>query len=359
MEALLHIGMHKTGTTSIQRTLGSLPSLGERHFYVDLGPPNHSVPLFQMFALAPHTHPALARRGVSAEQARAEGAALRESVSAQLRAAGPHRTPVFSGEDMSSTSVEILRGLRDFLAAHGYRAAVRAYVRPAAGFISSSFQQRLKVEPIRFSAEDNYPGYRRRFEPVESVFGRDAIRYWLFDPAQLAGGNAVTDFCQRCGLPLPPPEAIVRANESLSRTAVALLYLQKHHAPPEEPGPEAVRLLRRIQRVLQGIAGPRFVLGAALVEPVLREHAGDLAWMTERLPGADLGGLAQEGPEAVQSEAHLIELGLAAMREQAARLGMPRPIREPADIDRVMRRLLREMAQARRQAQSDASPAPG
>ena len=53
---------------------------------------------------------------------------------------------------------------------------VIAYVRPPVSFMASAFQQAVRVEGRTDRRSRFWPGYRERFEKLDTVFGRENVR---------------------------------------------------------------------------------------------------------------------------------------------------------------------------------------
>ena len=74
----LHIGMHKTGTTSIQNTLAKYLNTGP-FVYADMSPyDNHSVAVYTLFSERPLMHPIHQRRKTAASELLKEKDALEQ-----------------------------------------------------------------------------------------------------------------------------------------------------------------------------------------------------------------------------------------------------------------------------------------
>src|SRR5688572_8550857 len=107
---IIHIGMHKTGSTSLQRSLHGFRN--DRFVYADLSrDPNHSLAIFSAFSANParhHLHSTRDEAGVSSyiRQVRKE---LERSISA-----AHGRTLLISGEDIGVLPARDLVQLRDF-----------------------------------------------------------------------------------------------------------------------------------------------------------------------------------------------------------------------------------------------------
>lgn len=312
---IVHVGMHKTGSTSIQQSLDGFED--DRFVYAALGADaNHSLPVFSLFsdrAERHHLHRAAGR----------EGAALRAFNNGILadfersiaRAAG--RTLVVSGEDIGVLRPLELERLRRFLEARFDDYRIVAYVRSPGGFIVSAFQQRVKGGALnKLSPELLYRNFRNAFGKLDEVFGRDRVDLWKFDPKAFPGGCAVRDFCSRIGIAFPE-DRIVRMNESLSRHAVATLYayrvLAESRGWPPMRGPEAARIGALLP-------GERFRFSPEVLRPVLESNRADIEWMEERL-GASLGEDFEDRPGDVRAVDDLLAPDPEAVRMLLGLLG--------------------------------------
>lgn len=167
---------------------------------------------------------------------------------------------------------------------------------------------------VAFGVRESWPNYRWRFEKLDRVFGRENVTLRVFDPAALAGGDVVSDFCELAGIPLVPGQ-IQRVNESLSLEARALLYLQRSRGDGMVAGfPGAPARNERFIAALSRFGNTRLQLAPTLLEPILEEKRADLEWMEERL-GLPLVDEVPEGGVQVESEAHLAEIGHRAAAE--------------------------------------------
>lgn len=223
---ILHVGMHKTGTTSIQRSLQDLSRARAR--YVQLGGSNHTVPIVTAFSSDP-TQMGMHRR---AGRDAGELAVLKEKTLERLRSelslAGEFDKFVISGEGIVALAPPALRALRSTLVAQVPRVQVFAYVREPVGYSVSAFQQRVKSGGAghRLAQAD----YRKKFERFINVFGRENFSVRVFSRDRLKDGSVVADFCATWGLPYDPRQE-VRTNESISEPVVKLLHLFNREGP--------------------------------------------------------------------------------------------------------------------------------
>lgn len=218
---MLHIGMHKTGSSSIQR---SLVGYDDGHaFYGRFARPNHSLPLHTVFAAEPARHHLWVREGLDEAAVARKRAEALDCLDRDLTRSD-RKVLVLSGEDVGVLTDDEKDRLVAHLRRHGAQVDVVAYVREPAAFTASSFQQGVRggsVLPLRRGTVR--PGYRRRLERfLELVPGAVTVR--AFERDRLAGGSVVQDFCEIAGLEFGrlTDETV---NESLSVAALKLLLV--------------------------------------------------------------------------------------------------------------------------------------
>jgi hypothetical protein len=277
---IVHIGMHKTGSSSIQRSLQNFEDA--KFLYADLGEdPNHSLAVYTVFATNPekhHLHRSAGRGPVAVREYADQVRSMLERSAAAARG----RTLVISGEDIGVLNQNELKALREFLEARFDNITIAGYIRPPASFMASSFQQLVKTASARwFDPQQLYREYQRSFGGFDSVFGRDRVKLWKFDPKSFPGACVVQDFGRRLGIAIPK-RRIVRVNESLSRGAVSALYTYAKFGSAlgaqSMRGPEGMRI-----GVALGDGADKFRFSGDLVRSVLNQKREDIAWMEARL----------------------------------------------------------------------------
>src|SRR5687767_5422200 len=111
--AILHVGMHKTGTTSIQRSLQDLSS--ERARYVQLGGSNHTAPIVTAFHDDPAELRFHRRSGREPEAVGNSREKIRERLDAELSRTAEFDKFVLSGEGIVVLPPPSLKELRSAL----------------------------------------------------------------------------------------------------------------------------------------------------------------------------------------------------------------------------------------------------
>lgn len=307
MKAIIHVGMNKTGSSSIQHTFARLKS--DRFHYVNWPAPNHSELFLLLFEDEDRLEAfhGFASRGETRADLLARRAVALSALQDEL-AAAPAPIVVFSGELISKSGYKnATRRLHEFFSNYCSDIKVIGYVRPPISFLTSAFQQKLKGGISHFDLHRVWPDYKEGFEKIDRVFGRENVSLKKFDPQSFAESDVVADFGHVIGI---EPADVQRVNESLSLEAVALLFVQRRFGRGFIKGfHKAPRANWEFVEVLRGIGTTRFGLAAALVDPVLQANAADLAWMEARL-----GESLSDGPPStgrlIGSEDELVALAL-------------------------------------------------
>ncbi len=300
---VIHIGMHKTGTTSIQK---SLHGFSDAAFcYAGLGSSsNHSVAMFSMFSGTPERHHSNSALAVDPARMTAFVRAVEQDLATAIHAAGA-RTLIVSGEDIGKLGAPELMRMRDRLRRDCEDIRIIGYVRPPGGFITSVFQQMVRSggRP-RFALQQVRPRYQRRFEKFDTLFGRDRVTLKLFDRQSLTGGDVVEDFCNTLGIALPR-ERIVISNESWPRQSVCLMFQYNRYCEDKGIRPMKGAEAKRLLALLPPLGQDRFTLAPALLEDLLAAQGDDIAWMEARL-GAPLSEVTMARADDIASEEDML-----------------------------------------------------
>lgn len=201
-QIILHVGLSKTGSTSIQancsRHASVLESVGIRYpkfEFEDCAFPNHAIPVALAFSDNPSQY-AMGIRRLLGERVNAATIYCKETFQAMLEAAGD--TLVLSSERIAGFKEADLANIRKLLSSHAGRLHVVVYVRSPFELLESTLQERAKagavVEPLAI------PGRAKaRYQNLHRVFS-SALEVVNFHEARVAPGGLVGDFLSRCGL---------------------------------------------------------------------------------------------------------------------------------------------------------------
>lgn len=291
---ILHIGMPKTGSSSIQETL---KTFNNGHCaYIQLGPRNHSdaaralsfekdrhsrlrLPLFapDLDGFEQRRHKLVNRLETFAETA-------------------PPRT-IFSAEAAYHFDTERFAKLTRILGQRFGRIHVVGYIRPPTSFIHSSFQQVIKTGRADFQIDA--PHYRRRLEKIDGAPFVDKVTLRHFDRGELQGGSVVQDFLALVGLDLPETEIIEEMNTGMSLETTCLLFFHNRLIPRPDSTAERMKDRLALVAALGRLPGRKLSLDPALWadQPI----ADDLDWVRSRT-GLDLSEPAPATAALIRSE---------------------------------------------------------
>ncbi|MBM2577574.1 hypothetical protein JQC91_14805 [Jannaschia sp. Os4] len=321
---LLHLGMDKTGSTSIQKAHGATLE----------GEVRWPAPALQLQRLLTRSYGG----------ARDEPDARDEVRALLARAARNGGTVVVSHEAMSRWRAHrIAEALQEWMPLFDRVEAI-AYLRAPLSYLASRTVERVKQWPLPDALAHERPRYRTRLAPWEEALGREAMTYALYDRAALAEGDVTADFAVRAGL--PPAETAVR-NPSPSREAVAVLAVYRA-AVGREPRRHGHAPLRRpAVLALDGFGTGRFRLAPGVLDGA-GDHAAQVAWAEARLDRPFPEDRAAEGfADADAILAYGAALG-GALRDWAATRVAPGDLPPDNDVPGLVEALRRASEAPRR-----------
>ncbi|MGA4533301.1 hypothetical protein ACPA1H_23470 [Ectopseudomonas chengduensis] len=284
---ILHIGMPKTGSTTLQNTFFEGIS-DPRVSYGRLPHPNQSGWLYSLFATNTqgyhflegfeiNTPEKLQAFRVKTEESLIEGF-LDSKCSIEL----------LSGEDLFHLDEEGIRRLRNFLDTYFEKIIVVAYVRPLKSFMESAFQQLVKYHGgSSFDFKGIYHPFKN-FKRYDEVFGIDNVKLLKFRPDCFPDGDIVLDFCEK--LNIEPMKAAQKVtNKSLSREAISILVTYNYHKKQKTDfGSLQVKVNYALVDVVRSIGNEKFLFTDTVVSEVINCFREDYDWMSERLEGFDV-----------------------------------------------------------------------
>jgi len=341
MKVIIHVGMHKTGSSSIQRTFAQLkhPDL-EYIEWARSG--NHSglfVLLFEEADKVGEYH-SFKSRGPDFQKTLPKlHRNWKHQVSKQLSKAG-NKTVIFSAEGISGPRFDSsVERLHDFFASWSRDILIIGYARPPAGFMASAFQQRLKGgHNTNLSQSVVPPTYRMRFEKIDTTFGKDRVTIKEFSAGRLVQGDVVQDFAQEISVAALPEDRIIRTNESLSLEAVALLYVQRQLGQGFVSGYNLAHAANNAFISSLGKIGTRkFAFSSKMLVPILEKERDDIAWMEERL-GHAFSDPGTDHKDAIDSLDDLVDIALGQFDAVQEVLG-EKAVNGPATTDNLVRAL--------------------
>lgn len=311
----IHVGMHKTGSTSVQTNLAKIKSpLNWRYIKVD-GRVNMNQSLYAMFSPSPHKYHWFAKRGMTEEQVTEKGKIYRQKLRKQIRKCKKENI-IISAEALSIINQRGITALAKFLKPLCDEIRVIGYVRPPTGYKISIFQERIKHGINSFEITDIRLNYRKRFEKFDIAFGQENVFLKKFEPSSFPNKCIVADFVQELNIALPDDTKITRSNEGLCREACGILYAYRKFGPGYGVGNNAILQNAAIIAPMLAMRGQKFKVAQGIMISGEAEDE-DQAWIEKRIGSSLQENVKEDGTE-VTSEDDLLLVRRSSCEDFAA-----------------------------------------
>jgi hypothetical protein len=315
-ECILHFGLPKTASTSIQQFLRhDLEDAGFCYprFSLDGGNVSddcHNRALCCAFFSKPEEFHTSVKLGLSVESLRLQGADSRRQLTNAVQRSTAH-TLILSAESLYRFPFEDLQGLVEFLSNLDLRVRAIGYVRQFKRQQESLFQQRVR-EPNpgglvkKFQLGMVSLCYQKNISKFDELLGNSNVIIREFDPRKFEAGCPVRHFCQTVGI--QQKHIFLRAaNESLSLEALQLLYTFRMFGAGYGKGGEAMIANTRLLERLSRCGGTRFFYHSSLLAQTENEWRPDVEWAEERTGIPLLGNIHEDDEKpGVRCEADLL-----------------------------------------------------
>lgn len=319
-QCILHIGMPKTGTTSIQQSL--CYGLSDPAFrYLHWQRINTNSEIGMLFGDKPTDRYFSMKMGWSARRIRRYKRQVVDDLEKILASTPSDVRLIFSAEPCWQMKEGEFARLRTHMAERGCVVNIIAYIRPWKQWLESHFQQRIKGgQAITFLPYDRTfrIDYRARIQTLDAIFGADRVQIINYTPKNFPEGCVVRDFCQHLGIRADQIQ-IRRANDSLTLPAVQLLYAYRKFGPGYGKGYQAFKENNLLIQQLQQLHGPPVRFHSSVVEPHIQELALQRPWLEQRLGSVFSEDIYKADDEiCIREEADLFDFSPAALDWLAA-----------------------------------------
>ena len=319
-QCILHIGMPKTGTTSIQQSLCF--GLSDPAFrYLHWQRINSNSEMAMLFGGAVENHYFSVKLGWSARQLRRYQRRVVDELAKTLEATPAAVQLILSAEPCWRMEENGFVRLRTFMADHGYVVNIVAYIRPWKQWLESHFRQRIKGGQGLAFLPNDYAyllDYRARIQMLEAIFGTEQVQILNYALKDFPEGCVVRDFCQHLGIGADQVR-IQRANDSLKLPAVQLLYAYHKFGPGYGRGRQPWMEHYLVNQQLLQLGGAPVRFHPSVVEPILQELAPQRPWLEQRLGSAFNEDIYKADDErCIRDEADLFDFAPATLDWLAA-----------------------------------------
>lgn len=264
MHLLLHIGLHKTGSSALQHSLANLNS--STHKYLDLGYENQSIPLYTLFSFKPEDYSHWVARGKSVQDVQILKKTFQKRLENGIGKGA--ETAILSGEDLSVLKPQEIKAMIDTLNGMFESVSVLAYVRHPLELAKSTFSELLKHNNSGTPQEIS-PRYRQKLEPFLDVLGHDNLHVYDYRACLKEFKTIQSHFAATFGLEKDSLPTQNVANKALTSDAVKYLYMFNTSNPLSDGERRLQKARWKFIRRLESV-----FLDA---EPLKSEHFADVA----------------------------------------------------------------------------------
>jgi hypothetical protein len=311
----VHIGMHKTSSTSVQQNLKDNRGAAGWELLDVGGLPNMGPALHAMFSDNPEGCFWFTGLGHSVKQIAENGMLWKHELQERIEKF-TGETFIISGEALSENLFcrQSIQSFRDFLLPLFDEIFVIGYVRLPYQYKNSRFQEFIKSSRCDFDIGGLRLDYRARFEKYDDIFGRSNVILRKFDPTTFPDGCAVADFCDQTGINLNSETTVPRFNQSLSRNACSILYTYRRFGPGYGTGNNAKLENAYLIRALSLMGGSKLKLTRQIIDSEIEKEYEDIRWMELRL-GEKLFEQYLDEEDQVKSEDDLLNIHRSTCEE--------------------------------------------
>ena len=291
-EIFLHIGLHKTGTTSIQNTLffKKNSKLLEDHGYLypKHWPANHSIPIFSIFCDFPEKYHINIKKEYSINEIKKVNEVYLESLEKEIKKT-KYSKLIISGEDISKLSFESLSNLRNyFLSTFGSQIKfnIVIYVRNPISRSVSAIQENVKLGVTQQSAmkivlnqQKHY--FQKRIKKFTQVFEGSLVKVYSFEESIKHELGPVGHFLSLLNIKNDEISKFhyIRSNESMSLIGVKFLsYVNMKIPPIIDNKLQENRTVKDMNSILN-IRGPKYDLPYTDKKAIFENSQDDVNWL--------------------------------------------------------------------------------
>lgn len=318
-KVILHVGLHKTGTTSIQNTLFTKINnkLLEKNDYLfpQSLPRNHSIPIYSAFCDYPENYHINIRQGYSIAEIKDINKRYLERLKLEI-AEREQSKLIISGEGISFLSIDNLNALKKYLISiskSDVMIKVVIYVRNPVSWSKSAIQQDIKEgktyqDSLKAVTNVLKNLFRNRMNAFGQVFGKESIDVYTFEEAVAHKYGPVGHFLSTLGFESSEIHKfnIIRANESISLIAGEILSFINEKMPIIKDGKLNERRFNTNLTPILYIKGHKFDIPFNDKKELFESCQDDIKWLKENYR-LDYFKLPQESQQYYQLTEEIIE----------------------------------------------------
>ncbi|MFC3052693.1 hypothetical protein [Kordiimonas pumila] len=287
---ILHIGMHKTGTSALQQSLHKAQKILLQH---DIHYPNirenHSVPFYRMFTETPENYVMNTIQGVEGHQDlnHVKNTDLKQW--SRYLGSIKESLTIISGEGLTRLPLINVSNLKAFLLQFFDDIKVIAYCRPPISYIQTMTQQQIRMGNPMVRALENppLPEYRAKLQPYIDIFGAKNVLCRPFAKELLHNNCIVADMLSTIEKDTTPALIqkirVYNNNQSLTWPGIVLMDIFNKLFPHQIKGKVNKNRSPILVSYALRLKGPEFRIHSSILEPYLKAMEEDTDWVSKQL----------------------------------------------------------------------------
>ena len=290
-KVFIHVGMHKTGTTSIQGTLFKNNGILHKNniLYSKQWGRNHSVPVRNIWDDNPEAYHINIKMGLSKRKIKKVNKSYKKRFCNEIRNTKLN-TLVLSGEGICKMDKKNLMEFKSFLLSVLPNAKIEILIclREPVAYIASAYLQAVKGgggKSIDAQIKICKSLYRKRIDKFVELFGKDKVTIYKFEDALKHQYGLVACFLELIGVKKNDLDAFeyTRANAAISNKAEEIIsYINSRQTLIENNKIAEDREMGDI-RLLRKIRGEKFCLDRKTVEKIIKQNKNDIEWLKKNI----------------------------------------------------------------------------
>lgn len=304
---IIHVGMPKTGSTSIQTAL--FKNLSESPEADFRSPPLalQAQAIFSLFCSNPEKY-----HGNAGKSGNEITASNKETTDILINSIinSKQNKYIISSEDIYHMDIEGLRKMKSFFSSFFKHIVITGYVRSPRSFLQSAFQQVVKFHEFdTINPTTLYHPYLN-FKRFDQVFGEENVFLKVFYPSHFPENSVLRDFEKTWNLTFSPTISEARENESISENLLSVLFfynkkLQKKQGLVKDFS----KHYDLIERLKFKVTGSPFKFSKKYMENIYSLYKEDLEWIDKRL-GVSLKDFDDNSAGGITTDEELLNCAL-------------------------------------------------